>query len=343
MSSLEGYTVSVVGATGAVGREMLRLLGASEFPIKEVQAVASARSAGTKVHFREEEITVRELDAHSFDGVDLALFSAGGGRSLEFAPIAVRAGCVVVDNSSAWRMDPSTPLVVPEVNAAALRDHQGIIANPNCSTIQLVLPLQALAQVRTLRRVIISTYQSASGAGQSGIDELHAGVRAALDGRDVASQTFPRPLAYDCIPHIGDFQGDGYTTEEMKMTNETRKILGLPNVAVSATCVRVPVIRGHLESVTVDMDAPISAAQARELFAAFDGLEVMDNPSEASYPTARDCAERKTTYVGRVREDNALPATLHFWVASDNLLKGAAWNAIQIAEDLHRGGLVRVP
>lgn len=336
------YRVAIVGATGAVGREMLTALASSELPVASLKALASSRSAGRRLPWRDDEVVVEELTHDSFEGVDLALFSAGGGRSKEFAPSAVKAGCVVVDNSSAWRMDPSVPLVVPEVNEAALAGHNGIIANPNCSTIQMVLPLQALHAHTPIERVVVSTYQSASGAGQAGIDELDACTRADLAGEALPASTFARPLAFDCLPHIGAFEASGYTNEEEKMLNETRKIMGLATLPVSATCVRVPVRRGHLESVTVDLARPMSAATAKELIGAFAGCVVMDEPETLTYPVARDCVGRDETFVGRIREDAALPATLHFWVVSDNLLKGAATNAVQIAEALHARGLVRV-
>ncbi|MCB9533099.1 MAG: aspartate-semialdehyde dehydrogenase [Myxococcales bacterium] len=334
------YRVAVVGATGAVGRQMIAMLEQSPLPIGAVDLLASARSAGTRLRFRDDEVEVRALDADAFTGVDVALFSAGGARSLEFAPHAVRAGAVVIDNSSAWRMDPTVPLVVPEVNAEALNGHRGIIANPNCSTIQMVLPLQALQAAAGLRRVVVATYQSASGAGQSGIDELFAGARAALAGEPLPAKTFSRPLAFDVVPQIGDFTASGYTSEEEKMLHETRKILGMPGLPVSATCVRVPVERGHLEAVTVDLERPLTAAAARAALAAFPGVIVKDDPTTKTFPVARDCVGRPETFVGRVREDAVLPATLHFWVVSDNLLKGAAWNAVQIAEVLHDRGLV---
>lgn len=338
----EGYSVAVVGATGAVGREMLLMLEDSPLPISSLRVLASARSAGSKLPFKGQEIVVEELTTDSFEGVQLALFSAGGGRSREFAPHAVKAGCVVVDNSSAWRMDPECPLVVPEVNAEHLERHKGIIANPNCSTIQMLLPLKALHDAAGLKRVVVSTYQSASGAGQSGIDELFACTRAALEGKELPAETFSRPIAFDCIPQIGDFTETGYTTEEDKMIYETRKMMDLPELPVSATCVRVPVERGHLESVTVDLEKPLSAEEAKKLCDAFDGLVVMDDPANMVFPVARDCVNKRETFVGRIRKDNTLPNTLHFWVVSDNLWKGAAWNAVQVAEELHRRGLVRV-
>jgi aspartate-semialdehyde dehydrogenase len=335
--------IAIVGATGAVGREMIASVLSSSLPISKISLLASARSEGKKMMVGDEEVTVRTLTNDAFEGVDLALFSAGGGRSLEFAPAAVKAGCVVVDNSSAWRMDPEVPLVVPEVNPDALADHKGIIANPNCSTIQMVLPLMALHKAAGLKRVIVSTYQSAAGAGQAGIDELWAGAKAALADEPLPAKTFSRPLAFDAIPQIGDFTDTGYTTEERKMLYETRKILGLPELASSATCVRVPVARGHLESVTADLERPLSAAAAKEAIAAFPGVVLKDDPANMDFPVARDCVGRTETFVGRVRVDEVLPNTIHFWVVSDNLLKGAATNAVQIAEALNDNGLVRVP
>ena len=335
--------IAIVGATGAVGREMMREVRRSGLPVSQITPLASARSAGTTLKYGRKKLEVKELTRDSFVDVDLALFSAGGARSKEFAPAAAAAGAVVVDNSSAFRMDSTCPLVVPEVNAADLDWHKGIIANPNCSTIQMVLPLRALRDAAGLERVIVSTYQSAAGAGQAGIAELMEGTKAALAGDPIPSETFSRPLAFDAIPHIGDFTDCGYTTEERKMLYETRKILGLPNLAASATCVRVPVFRGHLEAVTVDLKRPLSAAEARAAMAQVPGLVVVDEPTELRFPVARDCVGSPETFVGRVREDECLPATLHFWVVSDNLLKGAATNAVQIAEALHDKDLIRVP
>ena len=335
--------IAIVGATGAVGREMMREIEGSTLPCDQVSLLASSRSAGKTLPFAGTSLEVAELTHDSFQGVDLALFAAGGSRSKEFAPSAVKAGCVVVDNSSAWRMDETCPLVVPEVNAQDLDWHRGIIANPNCSTIQMVLPLRALQNAVGLERVIVSTYQSAAGAGQAGITELLESTRAALAGEPLTCETFSRPLAFDAIPQIGDFTDTGYTTEERKMLYETRKILGLPNLAASATCVRVPVVRGHLEAVTVDLKAPLSVADARAAMASIPGLVLVDEPAELRFPVARDCVGSPETFVGRIREDECLPATLHFWVVSDNLLKGAATNAVQIAEALHDKNLLRVP
>lgn len=337
----QGYVVAVVGATGAVGREMLLMLEELPLPIRELKLLASARSKGMKIPFRGKDIVVEELTEDSFAGVHVAMFSAGGGRSKEFAQAAVKAGAIVVDNSSAFRMDPTVPLVVPEVNADALDGHQGIIANPNCSTIQMVLPLKALDDAVGLERVIVSTYQSAAGAGQAGMDELEEQSRNYLNNEKVENHVFAKPLPFDVLPQIGDFEESGYTSEEEKMFYETRKILSRDQLPVSATCARVPVLRGHLESITVDLKEALSAEKARELFSSFPGLVVMDDPATKDYPTAHASVRSKDTLIGRVRVDHVFPKTLHFWCVSDNLWKGAAWNAVQIVEALHERGLIR--
>jgi aspartate-semialdehyde dehydrogenase len=326
--------VAVVGATGAVGREMLRCLFESSLPVREVKALASERSEGKRLLVADLDVVVEVLTPQAFQGVDIALFSAGAGRSRQFAPAAVEHGAVVIDNSSAFRMDDDVPLVVPEVNMEAARHHRGIIANPNCSTIQMVLPLKVLADDPGMRRVVVSTYQSASGAGQSGITELLDGTKELLDGREPVAETFAHPLPFEVLPHIGSFDESGYTTEELKMTYETRKILGLPELDVSATCVRVPVLRGHSEAVTVDLAAKADLESIRRRFAELDNLEVMDDTTRNIYPLARVADGRNETFVGRIRGDIERPDTIHFWVVSDNLLKGAAFNAVQIAEGL---------
>ncbi len=333
-----GLRVAIAGATGAVGREMVATLEKRGFEVSELRPLASARSVGQLVHAFGRDWPVRELTSEAFDGIDIALFSAGGDRSRDFAPAAVAAGAVVIDNSSFYRLDADVPLVVPEVNAEAMLGHRGIIANPNCSTIQMVLPLEALRRAVGIERVVVSTYQSAAGAGQAGIDELLAVTASALAGETLVHKTFARPLAFDALPHIGTFQPSGYSSEEEKMCHETRKIMGLSELPVSATCVRVPVLRGHLESVTVDLSERLSTEQAREVIGSFAGIVVEDEPASNRYPTARDCVGRFETFVGRIRQDNTLPRTLHFWVVSDNLLKGAAWNAVQIAEYLIQTG-----
>lgn len=337
----QGYVLAVVGATGAVGREMLLMLEDLDLPLKSVKLLASARSAGLEVPFRGKELVVEELTQDSFAGVDVAMFSAGGARSKEYADAAVKAGAIVVDNSSAFRLDEGVPLVVPEVNAESLDDHKGVIANPNCSTIQMMPPLKALEDAAGLERVIVSTYQSASGAGQAGIDELWAQTRNYIEKRPVENKVFAKPLPFDVLPQIGDFQPSGYTDEEEKMFYESRKILSLPTLAVSATCARVPVLRGHLESITVDLKEAISVEDARKAFENFPGVVVVDDPENMEYPTAHACVGHREIYVGRIRVDNVLPKTLHFWIACDNLWKGAAWNAVQIVESLHERGLLR--
>lgn len=329
----KSYTVAVVGATGAVGREMIRTLVEHDFPIAKLRLLASARSAGQVVEVKGEPITIEDLATASFEGVDFALFSAGGSISKEYGPIAAKAGAVVVDNSSAFRMDDDVPLVVPEVNPHAIDDHKGIIANPNCSTIQMVVALKPLHDAVGLNRVVVSTYQSASGAGQAGMDELMADVRHSLElGPAPERKKFAHPLAFEALPHIDTFFESGYTREELKMVYETRKIMELPKLEVSATCVRVPVMRGHSESVTVDLGAALSAEDAREILRHAPGIMLLDNPAKNEYPLARLATGTDPTWVGRIRQDLDRPQTLHFWVVADNLLKGAALNAVQIAQ-----------
>jgi aspartate-semialdehyde dehydrogenase len=333
----ERYTVAVVGATGAVGREMLATLERHNFPVGRLRLMASARSAGSRVMWRDQEVVVEDLDVASFEGVDYALFSAGGSVSLAHAPRAAAAGAVVIDNTSAFRMDADVPLVVPEVNAHALRGHKNIIANPNCSTIQMVVALKPLQDAVGLKRVVVSTYQSVSGAGQKGIDELEAGTRAWAAGEpEPAPSKFAHPIAFEALPQIDVFADGGYTKEELKMIRETRKIMELPSLEVSATCVRVPVMRSHSESVTVDLEAPLTPEEVRALWSAAPGLKLWDDVSQRRYPLAREAAGTEPVWVGRLRQDLDRPATLHFWVVADNLLKGAALNAVQIAEVLSR-------
>ena len=329
------YEVALVGATGAVGREMLAILQERSFPVGTLRVMASHRSAGKELDFGGQKVVVEDLAKADFSGVDFALFSAGGSVSKEYAPKAAKAGAVVIDNTSAFRMDPSVPLVVPEVNPEAIKGHQGIIANPNCSTIQMVVALKPLARDFGLSRVVVSTYQSASGAGQSGIEELIAGSKAYLSGeQEPQPSTFAHPLAFDALPHIDVFDPNGFTREELKMVRETRKILEMPDLAISATCVRVPVVRCHSEAVTVDLNEEISADEARRLWGDAPGVEVLDDPGANEYPLARQAASTDPCWVGRIRRDLDLANTLHFWVVSDNLRKGAALNAIQIAEKL---------
>ncbi len=338
-----GYTVAVAGATGAVGRKMIETLERRDFPVTRLVALASARSKGETLEFRGEEVTVEELTAESFKGVDIALFSAGGSVSLEIAPAAAKAGAVVIDNSSAWRMDPEVPLVVPEVNAHHIGRYKakGIIANPNCSTIQMVVALKPLHDAARIRRVVVSTYQAVSGAGQKGIDELESQVRDLFNMRDVKPSKFPHRIAFNCIPQIDVFLENGYTKEEMKMVNETKKIMDDATIKVSATAVRVPVFHGHAESVNLEFERPLSAQEARGLLAAAPGVVVVDDPAAGGYPLQIDCGDKLETFVGRIRADETVEHGLNMWIVSDNLMKGAAWNAVQIAEELIKTELAR--
>jgi aspartate-semialdehyde dehydrogenase len=327
--------IAVAGATGVVGRQMLQVLEARNFPIKSIKLLASERSKGVKLPFKGEEIEVEVLSEDSFDGVDIALFSAGGGTSKTYAPHAAKAGCVVVDNSSAWRMDPEVPLVVPEVNPGDIQKHKGIIANPNCSTIQMVVVLKPLHDAATIERVVVSTYQAVSGAGSAALKELDDQVRDLLEGREAKCDIFPYPMAYNVlpeIPHSNPYADNGYTTEEMKMVNETKKILGDDSVRVTATTVRVPVRTSHSESVNVQTKKKLTADQAREVLSKAPGVVVIDDPSQQKYPTALQAEGKDDTFVGRIREDLSHDSALDMWIVSDNLLKGAALNAVQIAE-----------
>jgi len=334
--------LAVVGATGAVGRELLSTLAARKFPASSVVALASSRSAGNKLPFADGELLVRELTAESFHDVDLAIFSAGGGTSEQFAPHAVAAGCVVVDNSSAWRMDDRCPLVVPEVNAHALDKHNGIIANPNCSTIQMVIVLKPLHDAARIRRVVVSTYQSVSGTGQKAIVELETQVRQLFNMQEPDVKVYPYRIAFNCLPQIDVFLENDYTKEEMKMTWETVKILEDPNIAVTATCVRVPVFYGHSEAVNIETEQKLTPAQARAILSQAPGVQVYDNPSQRMYPMPLDAAGEDATFVGRIREDETIANGLNMWIVADNIRKGAALNAVQIAEALLARDLVRV-
>jgi aspartate-semialdehyde dehydrogenase len=334
--------VAVAGATGAVGREMLKVLEQRDFPA-EVVPFASARSAGSTVPFKGAELTVRELKEDSFKGFDIALFSAGGSTSEKFAPLAAKSGCVVVDNSSAWRMDPACPLVVPEVNAHDLDWHKGIIANPNCSTIQMVVALKPLHDAARIKRVIVSTYQAVSGTGQKAIVELENQVRRLMSGQEAVPEVYPYQIAFNCLPQIDVFLDNDYTKEEMKMVNETKKIMGDDSIRVTATTVRVPVFYGHSESVNVEFEKPLSAKQARAILAQAPGVRVLDNPRERIYPMPIDAAGQDETFVGRIRQDETVENGLNMWIVADNIRKGAALNAVQIAEALIERDLVRVP
>ena len=329
--------VAVAGATGLVGNRMLEVLEERDFPIKSIKLLASERSRGRTLAFRGETIPVEVLAQDSFKGVEIALFSAGGGTSKKFAPCAVKDGCVVVDNSSAWRMDPDVPLVVPEVNPEDIERHKGIIANPNCSTIQMVVVLKPLHDAAKIERVVVSTYQAVSGAGIKALDEMFEQTRAVLDGREPGCSVFPHPIAFNCIPQIPQsdaFTENGYTTEEMKMVNETQKIMGDETIRVTATAVRVPVHTGHSEAVNIETQRKLTADQARKLLSEAPGVVVVDDPARQLYPLATNAPGRGETFVGRIREDISQSRGLDMWIVSDNLLKGAALNAVQIAERL---------
>lgn len=323
--------IAILGATGAVGRTMLRVLSERKVPVGELTLLASERSAGKRIEWEGREYEVRAPEPGCFDGVDLALFSAGAERSREWGPRAAEEGAVVVDNSSAWRMDPQVPLVVPEVNAEALLDRpRGIIANPNCSTIQVVVPLRALRDAAGLKRLVMTTFQSVSGAGETGNEAL----RRELAGEELERSPFTRPIAGNAVPQIGDFDAEGWTAEERKMIHEPRKILSLPDLPVAPTCVRVPVALGHSVEVMAELEGDLSVDEAVRAMEGLPGVVVSRDP--AAFPTARDAAGRDEVFVGRVRADPHLPRTLHFWVVADNLRKGAATNAVQIAERLFR-------
>ena len=330
--------VIVAGASGAVGRTMVRVLEERDFPVAELRLLSSSRSAGKKIAYKGEEITVSELNEKSFDGFDIALFSMPKGISRKFAPIAAKAGCVVVDNSNAWRMDPDVPLVVPEVNPHDVAGRKkGIIANPNCSTIQMVVTLKPLHDAAKLKRVVVATYQAVSGVSLDAIAELKRETAEALEGKDPRVEIFPHQIAFNCIPQIPQsdaFTDDGYTTEEMKMLHETRKIMGDDSILVSPTTVRVPVVIGHSELVNAEFERKITPEEARELLAAFPGITVMDDPANEVWPTALDCEDKDDVFVGRIRRDISCENALNLWIVSDNLRKGAATNAVQIAQHL---------
>lgn len=329
MNTQRKYSVAIVGATGLVGRTMLEVLLEHSFPIKKLTLLASGRSAGTKVPYKKKELEVQKLTPDSFKGIDIALFSAGGAVSREYAPIATRAGCVVIDNSSAWRMHPDVPLVVPEVNPGALKKHRGIIANPNCSTIQLVVVLQPLHQKFRLKRVLVSTYQSISGAGQKGVEQLEKELSAPQ-----ASSPFPHQVAYNTMFHSFPAQNDDFTEEERKMINETRRIMGLPELKISVTCVRIPTLGGHGESVNIETEKSLSPASIRTALSKREEIIVLDVPERDLYPTPLLAEGSDEVFVGRIRMDSSAENAAHLWVVADNVRKGAATNAVQIAEAL---------
>ncbi len=328
----EAYTVAVVGATGAVGGEMITVLEERKFPVAILIPLASVRSSGGTVSFRGQEVTVQELKNSSFEGVDFALFSAGSEVSKEFAPLAAKAGAIVIDNSSAWRMATEVPLVVPEVNAQDIGWHRGIIANPNCSTIQMVVALQPLHEQFRIRRIVVTTFQSVSGTGKEAMDELMEESRALLSFQEAKPKVYPYRIAFNCLPHIDDFLPTGYTKEEMKMVHETKKIMGDDSLAITATTVRVPVYIGHSESVNIETERKVTANEARAVLSAAPGVTVYDDPARALYPMPLEVAGTDEVYVGRIREDDSVGNGLNLWIVADNLRKGAALNAVQIAE-----------
>ena len=331
---MSGYKVAIVGATGAVGCEMIDTLEKRNFPVRELKLLASSRSVEKKLKFKGHELLVEELKKDSFEGIDIALFSAGAGRSVEFAPHAVKSGAIVIDNSSAFRMDPKVPLVVPEINSADIKLHQGIIANPNCSTIQMVVALNPIHRVSRIRKIIVATYQAVSGTGMKAIQELERQVKEWRDGKPPSCEVYPHPIAFNCFPHVDVFLDNGYTKEEMKMVHETRKILHDDQIQVSATCVRVPVFRAHSEAIHIELEKKLSAVQVKEILSKAPGVVVQDDPNRNLYPLAIHASGKYEVFVGRIREDSALTHGIALWVVADQLLKGAALNAVQIAEQL---------
>lgn len=328
--------VAVAGATGAVGNQMIRCLEEMDFPARSVKFLASSRSVGRALRYKGEVLAVEELKEDSFKGMDIALFSAGGGTSEKYAPFAAKDGCVVVDNSSAWRMDPEVPLIVPEVNPGAIAQYKnkGIIANPNCSTIQMVVALEPIYREYGIKRIVVSTYQAVSGTGKKAIDELFDQTRAMINFLSYEKKVYPHPIAFNCLPHIDAFLDNGYTKEEMKMVNETRKILEDDTIGVTATTVRVPVFFGHSESVNVETRKPVSAADVRALLEQAPGIKVVDDPLHNQYPLATDAAGQDLTLVGRIRDDESIDNGINMWIVADNIRKGAATNAVQIARVL---------
>ncbi|HVN95007.1 MAG TPA: aspartate-semialdehyde dehydrogenase [Syntrophorhabdaceae bacterium] len=335
---MKEYNVAVAGATGAVGNEMIEILGERKFPVKNLKLLASSRSAGKTISFRGTDVKVEELKEDSFKGVDIGLFSPGGSVSLKFAPIAAASGCVVIDNTSAFRMEKDIPLIVPEVNEHAIEGYKnrGIIANPNCSTIQMVVVLKPLHDAAKIKRVVVSTYQAVSGTGKKAIHELEQQVLAIYNNKQIETKVYPYQIAFNCLPHIDSFLDNGYTKEEMKMVNETKKIMEDASIAVTATTVRVPVFYGHSESVNVEFEKAISPDEARKILKKAPGVKVVDDPSKNKYPLAIQAAGKDETFVGRIRADESVAHGLNMWIVSDNIRKGAALNAVQIAEVLIR-------
>jgi aspartate-semialdehyde dehydrogenase len=335
------FNVAIVGATGAVGEQFIKLLEERNFPVQQLKLLASSRSAGKKVLFKGEELTIEEATPDSFEGVEIALFSAGGDTSKALVPEAIERGAICIDNTSAFRMDPEVPLIVPEVNIHKVNEHKGVIANPNCSTIQMVVALQPLHEKYGISRVIVSTYQAVSGAGSQAVNETMRQTKALVTGEEVQPDILPvaslpvkHQIAFNAIPQIDKFHENGFTYEELKMINETQKIMGDDSIQVTATCVRIPVIYGHSESVYVELKSDFDVEEIKRLLANSPGIVLEDEPPQQVYPLATHAAGKRDTFVGRIRRDLANPRALNMWIVSDNLLKGAAWNAVQIAEHI---------
>ena len=328
------YVVAVVGATGAVGEEMISILESREFPVEKLRLFASERSEGKTLTFLDNEVPVETLGKNSFRGIDIALFSAGGERSKMWAPVAVKSGCIVIDNSSQWRMDPEIPLVVPEVNPHDLKWHKGIIANPNCSTIQMVVVLKPIHDAARIKRVVVTTFQAVSGTGRRAMDELLQQTTDLLNFKEIKCNVYPYQIAFNVLPHIDKFLENGYTKEEMKMVNETKKILGDNSVRLTATTVRVPVFRCHSESLNIETEKKLTANEVRAILSRAPGVVIYDAPEKNIYPVPINVAGKDETYVGRIREDESLENCINMWIVADNLRKGAALNAVQIAEKL---------
>jgi aspartate-semialdehyde dehydrogenase len=328
--------LAIAGVTGAVGREFLKILEQRQFPFGSLKVLASSRSAGKKIEFKGKEYIIEQLSKSSFDRIDIALFSAGGDRSREFAPAAAQAGAVVVDNSSAFRMDPAVPLVIPEINPQKIAEHKGIIANPNCSTIIGIVPVWPLHKANPVKRMVISTYQAASGAGMSAMLELENQTREILDGKAPTMKVFPYQIAFNCFSHNSALGPNGYNQEEMKMVNETRKIFDCPDIAITCTCIRIPVFRTHCESINLEFKDPIIPDQVRDLLSTAPGVSVLDDRKNNRFPMPIDATDKDNIFVGRIRQDESIPENrgINLWVAGDQLRKGAALNAVQIAEKL---------
>jgi len=338
---MKSYNLAIVGATGMVGQEFIKVLQQRNFPTASISLYASDRSAGKRLYVGHQEIEVKETSPESFQNIDIALFSAGAEISRYFSPIAAKSGTLVVDNSAAFRMEPKVPLVVPEINPEDIKWHEGIIANPNCSTIQMVVVLYPLHKVNPIKRIVVSTYQAVSGTGAAAMEELTTQAKLVLEGQNVVPHVYPHQIGFNLLPEIDVFLDNGYTKEEWKMVEETRKIMHAPDIAISATCVRVPVFIGHSEAVSVEFTDPMSPEEARQILAKAPGVKVLDDPSVSLYPMPWLAAGSDDVYVGRIRADASQPKGLVMWVVADNLRKGAALNAVQIAEEAAQRGWVK--